>query len=73
MRLELQYKIKENEYYLKYLRENSNWYKYLNRNIYNFKDFEEEVRRVYKLTRADKISKTLDTIEMMEKILSTLK
>ena len=57
----------------KYLRENSNWYKYLNRNIYNFKDFEEEVRRVYKLTKADKISKTLETIEMMEKILSTLK
>ena len=73
MRIDIQYKIKENEYYLRYLRENSNWYKLLNRNPNNFKAFEEEVKRVYKLTKADRISKTLDTIEMMEKILSTLK
>ncbi len=73
MKLDIQYKIKENEYYLRYLRENSNWYKFLNRNPNNFKAFEEEVRRVYKLTAVDRISKTLDTIEMMEKVLSTFK
>ena len=73
MKLDIQYKIKENEYYLRYLRENSNWYKFLNRNPNNFNAFEEEVRRVYKLTAVDRISKTLDTIEMMEKVLSTFK
>ena len=73
MSLEIQYKIKENGNYLKYLRENSNWYKLLNRNPSNFKIFEEEVKREYKLTTADRVAKTLDTIEMMEKILSTLK
>ena len=73
MTLDLQYKIKENEYYLRHLRQNSNWYKLLNRNPANFKVFEEEVRTVYKLTKADKISRTLDTIEMLEKVLSTLR
>ncbi|MCI9110878.1 MAG: hypothetical protein HFH47_03575 [Bacilli bacterium] len=73
MTLDLQYKIKENEYYLRHLRQNSNWYKLLNRNPANFKAFEEEVRTVYKLTKADKISRTLDTIEMLEKVLSTLR
>ncbi len=73
MTLDLQYKIKENEYYLRYLRQNSNWYKLLNRNPANFKIFEEEVKEVYKLTKADKISRTLDTIEMLEKVLSTLR
>ncbi|MCI9585806.1 MAG: hypothetical protein HFH45_04145 [Bacilli bacterium] len=73
MTIELQYKIKENEYYLRHLRQNSNWYKLLNRNPNNFKDFEEEVKVTYKLTKADRISKTLDTIEMLEKLLSTLR
>ncbi len=73
MTLDLQYKIKENEYYLRHLRQNSNWYKLLNRNPANFKMFEDEVREVYKLTKADKISRTLDTIEMLEKVLSTLR
>lgn len=72
MTLDLQYKIKENQYYLRHLRQNSHWYKLLNRNPANFKAFEEEVKTVYKLTKADRISKTLDTIEMLEKVLSTL-
>lgn len=73
MTLDLQYKIKENEHYLRHLRQNSNWYKLLNRNPADFKIFEEEVKEVYKLTKADKISRTLDTIEMLEKVLSTLR
>ncbi len=73
MTLELQFKIKENQNYLKYLRQNSFWYKYLNRDPENFKYFEEEVKRNYKLTKTDKIMRTLETIEMMEKVMSTLR
>ncbi len=73
MTLELQFKIKENQNYLRYLRQNSFWYKYLNRSPDNFKYFEEEVKRNYKLTKADKIMRTLETIEMMEKVMSTLR
>lgn len=73
MTLDLQFKIKDNNYYLRYLRENSEWYKYLNRDPGTFKQFEDEVKKAYKLTKADRISKTLDTIEMLEKVLSTLR
>ena len=73
MTLDLQFKIKDNPNYLKYLRQNSFWYKYLNRDPENFKFFEEEVKKNYKLTKADKIMRTLETIEMMEKVMATLK
>ena len=38
-----------------------------------FKEFTEEVKREYQLTRADKISKAFDTFEMLEKILATFR
>lgn len=66
MNIDIQYKIKNNKYYLKYLRENSNWYKYLNRNPSNFKLFEEEVKNVYKLRPTDKISRAIDTFELLQ-------
>ena len=73
MTLDLQFKIKENENYLRYLRQNSYWYKYLNRSPELFKQFEEEVKKNYKLTKTDRLMRTLQTIEMMEKVISTLK
>ena len=73
MVLDLQYRIKSNEYYLKFLRQNSHWYKLLNRTPANFKNFEAEAKEMAKTARADKIADTLNTIEMLEKVLSTLK
>jgi hypothetical protein len=73
MTIDLQFKIKENKYYLKYLRENSNWYKYLNRNPKNFAYFEEEVKKAYKLTKTDKFMQTLNTLELATKMLEALK
>lgn len=72
MVLDLQFKIKENENYLRFLRENSYWYKYLNRDPSYFKYFEDEVKKTYKLTKTDKFINTLETIEMMGKVISTL-
>lgn len=71
MSLDIQFKLKDNPDYLKYLRENSWWYKVLNRNPNEFKRFEEEVKKSLHLNRVDKIEKTLSTIEMLEKILVT--
>lgn len=73
MSLDIQYKIKNNANYLKFLRENSYWYKYLNRNPAYFKQFEEEVKNAYKLRPSDRISKALNTFEMVQTLLSTLK
>lgn len=73
MNLDTQFKIKNNPLYIKYLRENSYWYKILNREPNSFKLFEEEVKKNYKLRPTDRISQALDYMEMIESIMSTLK
>lgn len=59
------YEIKNNPNNLKYLRENSYWYKYLNRDSSYIKNFKEEMKVGYKLTFEDKLdrfSKNLDRV-----------
>ena len=64
MILELQFKIKNNPNYQKYIRENSYWYKILNRSPEMFKTFEEEVKHNYRLKFADRVGDTLKTINI---------
>lgn len=73
MTIDIQLKIKNNPNYLKFLREHSVWYKILTRHPNSFKKFEEEVKEAYKLRVTDRISKTLDTIDLVQKILTTIK
>ena len=73
MSIELQFKIKENEDYLRYLRENSYWYKHLNRNPNNLNSFIKKAKEDYNLRGIDKLEKALNAIEMAEKIINTLK
>lgn len=73
MNLDTQFKLKSNPLYIKYLRENSYWYKILNREPNSFKKFEDEVRINYKLRPSDRINQALEYIEMFETIMSTLK
>lgn len=73
MNLEIQFKIKNNPKYRQYLHENSMWYKILNRNPSMFSVFEEKVREEYRLRTSDKITKVLNTIEMIQNVFSSLK
>lgn len=57
----------------RYLRENSSWYKTLNRNKDSFPYFVEEMKVKYKLTTSDKINKTIDNINMIQSFLDVLK
>lgn len=57
----------------KYLRENSNWYKRLNRSRDSFPYFVEEMKVNYKLTVEDKINKTMDNISMFQGFLDVFK
>ena len=57
----------------KYLRENSNWYKRLNRSRESFPYFVEEMKVNYKLTVEDKINKTMDNISMFQGFLDVFK
>ncbi len=73
MILDLQYKIKNNPNHLKYIRENSEWYKILNRDPKLFSKFEEEVKTNYKLRPTDKISKAIDMFDMIQTVFLSLK
>jgi hypothetical protein len=73
MILDIQFKLKSNPNYIKYLRENSYWYKILTRNPSMFREFINEVKVNYKLRPIDKINNALSTIEMMQTIISTMK
>ncbi len=73
MSLETQFRLKSNPNYLRYLREHSYWYKSLNRDPSLFRIFEEEVKENYKLRTVDKIEKVMDTIDIIEKLMSTFR
>lgn len=73
MVLELQFKIKNNPNYLRYLHEHSNWYKELNRNPNAFPAFEERVKEEYRLRPSDKLEQMINTIDMLQTVISTLK
>ncbi len=57
----------------RYLRENSYWYKSLNRDPKYFYYFIEEMKKEYHLTTQDKINKTIDNINMLTTFLDVLK
>lgn len=73
MNLDIQFKIKNNPNFQKYIRENSAWYKILNRDPNMFRTFEEEVKDVYQLRPSHKIMKTLDNLEMLTTLFNNLK
>lgn len=66
--------IKENllkdEKYLQFLRENSNWYKTLNRNKNEYDNFVKEMKIKYKLRTIDKVDNIVDSVDLIIKIIS---
>ncbi len=73
MAIELQLKIKENDYYKRYLKEHSYWYKILNRDPDSFKNFVESVKKEYSLRPEDRIKKTLDALELVQNLMASFK
>ena len=73
MTLDIQFKIKSNENYVRYLRENSYWYKILNRNPNAFKEFEEEVKEKYGLSPTDRIERAIEAISLIQNMVTSFK
>ena len=73
MKLDVQFKLKSNTLFIKYLHENSYWYKILNRDPDMFNEFVNEVKKNYKLRPTDRISEAINTFEMLTSIFSSLK
>ena len=73
MQIDLIYKLRSNPPLYHYLKYNSYWYKELIRNPSSIKSLESEMKKEYKLTTEDKISKLNDRISMISSFLDVLR
>lgn len=73
MIVDTQIKIRNNPYLYQYLRDNSSWYKNLNRNPESIKEMEIEMKKVYKLNLSDKIGDINQKFEMIRTFIDILK
>ena len=73
MRLDLVYKIKSNNNLHRYLKENSYWYKLLNRNPSLIKKMEEDMKKAYKLTFEDKLNDLNSKINLIKGFMDIIK
>ena len=72
MDISTQIKIKNNPYLYRYLRDNSSWYKNLNRNPNSIKQMEIEMKKLYKLNLSDRIDNFSQKIEMIRTFMDIL-
>lgn len=72
MNLDIQFKLKSNPLYIKYLREHSYWYKILIRDPNRFKDFIEKMKEDYHMRPQDKIDRVLTTIDLVSNLISNM-
>ncbi len=73
MQVETLLKIKSNPNLYRYLRENSYWYKYLNRSPLSLKEMEEEMKEKYRLRPTDRLENVSNTIKMIESFLEVMR
>ena len=55
------------------LKQNSYWFKELNRKDENYKNFVEQMKEKYHLKVTDKISDAIDNIDLISSILDSIK
>ncbi|MDD2469870.1 MAG: YlbE-like family protein [Bacilli bacterium] len=73
MNLDIQFKIRNDSNCTRYIRENSHWYKILNRYPEQFNDFMNEMKERYRLRPTDKITDFVDKLEVINNLFSALK
>lgn len=67
---EVKEKLDKDLRFKKYLRENSNWYKELNRDPSSYDKFVKEMKKKYKLRTIDKVDNFVDTVDLVTKIIN---
>ena len=73
MSFDVWYRIDNDINLKKFLRENSYWYKQLNRDSNNFNSFVSDMKVKYKLTTEDRINRMVDSMGMIQSFLEVLK
>ena len=69
----LQKKFLDNPKMYTYLKENSYWINYWNRDADVYKEFESKMKELYKERTTDKISAVIDNIDLINGVLMSLK
>ena len=72
MELNIIYKIKSDKKQYDYLRRNSYWYKYLNRDPNNYKLFLSEYKKNNRNETTNKVSKIINNLDMVTNILKVI-
>lgn len=73
MQVEVRLKIKSNPNLYRYLRENSYWYKYLNRSPLFLRRLEEEMKEKYRLRSVDKIENISNSLNLIKSFLEIMR
>lgn len=73
MQVETRLKIKSNPNLYRYLRENSYWYKYLNRSPIFLRRLEEEMKEKYRLRSVDKIENISNSLNLIKSFLEVMR
>ncbi len=73
MDLATQFAIKNNPNLYRFLRENSYWYKELNRNPESIKQMEEKMKEYYKITPKDKMQELERKIELIRTFMEIMR
>ena len=73
MKIETWIKLENDPKMKSYLKMNSEWYKYLNRNPMNYQRFVNTMKEQYKIRTTDKINSVIDNIDTVSSILNVLK
>ncbi|MBP3841784.1 MAG: hypothetical protein IK997_06685 [Bacilli bacterium] len=73
MRQDIKIKIDSNPNLKKFLKENSYWYNYLNRDPSSIKFMEDEMKKRFNLTPEDKLKKMNNNIAIVKEFLDILK
>ncbi len=68
MNLKIQNKLTEEYRYKIFLRENSNYYKELNRDPDYYEIFKKKMKEKYKIRTIDKIDNFMDSVDLISKI-----
>lgn len=69
MNVNTQVSLRSDVNHVRFLRENSYWYKYLNRNSNYFPSFKEEMKVKYKLTPMDKIDRFRRNVDKVSQLM----
>lgn len=70
MKIDVLNRLKQDKKYLTFLRENSDWYKKLNRDSDNIDLFISKMKEKYHLRTIDKVDNIVDSVDLITKILN---